>query len=155
MRFWRSGDSVNAGRVAYDSMPADARPGWATEILKWMIVTAAIESELFSDVLRAGNDARHWGDGHKIFRSLRRATLSINSGARQRSQSEDEKIFALIVDTAELVAKVIYNATNPVDEFDEDCGWYIAQNVKFFIDHGYGDERHQAKAVSLLTLGFP
>lgn len=26
----------------------------------------------------------------------------------------------------ELVAKVTYNATNPMDEFDEDSGWWIA-----------------------------
>ena len=39
-------------------------------------------------------------------------------------------LFAL----AELVAKVTYNAAEPPDEFDQDSGWWIASELRYFVD---------------------
>ena len=35
---------------------------------------------------------------------------------------------------AENVAKVLYNATNPVDPFDEDSGWWTVSCLKDYLD---------------------
>jgi hypothetical protein len=41
---------------------------------------------------------------------------------------------------AENVAKVLYNATDPRDEFDEDSGWWIVSCLKDILDVLKDDE---------------
>jgi len=39
-----------------------------------------------------------------------------------------------VVYLAELAAKVTYNATDPIDEFDEDSGWWVPYCVGHILD---------------------
>jgi hypothetical protein len=47
------------------------------------------------------------------------------------------------MELAELTAKVTYNATHPPDEFDEDCGWWIAVYLKRLLDSLHDDSFSQ------------
>lgn len=51
-----------------------------------------------------------------------------------KTRSPAEKLFLAQLCLAENVAKVVYNATNPPDPFDEDSGWWIAVCLKEILD---------------------
>ncbi len=56
------------------------------------------------------------------------------------TRSPEQTLLLQQVGLAELVAKVIYNATNPPDEFDGDSGWWVAVCLKSILDLLNDDE---------------
>jgi hypothetical protein len=143
--YWADGLSLEAGKLIYESLPGKSRPRWASGILKAVLDRSGIQSSLFDQVLAAADHEEMWESGHHVFSVLRESMLRLDKLGRDRALSEDEKLLASILSLAELVAKVIYNATNPPDEFDEDAGWWIARCLRGFVDNRWRDE-HFAKA---------
>jgi hypothetical protein len=147
---WAKSESLEAGKLIYQNLPSNARPRWAARILKLVLDRSGIQSSLFSQVLTAADHEEMWKSGHKVFDTLRHTTLRLDELSRSRGLAKDEELLALVVSLAELVAKVIYNAANPPDEFDEDSGWWIAVCLKGFIDHGWSDAHFATAAWSVL-----
>jgi hypothetical protein len=69
-------------------------------------------------VIQMAQDRRRWKEAKRCFRGVRRRVIA-EQGGPITSQSR-------LLNLAELVAKVIYNETDPPDPFDPDTGWWLA-----------------------------
>jgi hypothetical protein len=147
---WAEGQPLVAGKLIYENLPPKSRPRWASRILKVVLDRSGIQSSLFDQVLVVADHEDLWKSGHQVFSTLRHATLRLDELERGAGLSEDEERLSSVLSLAELVAKVIYNATNPPDEFDEDSGWWIAACLRGFVDHDWSDEQFTAIAWSAL-----
>jgi hypothetical protein len=147
---WAKSESLDTGKLIYEHLPSKARPRWAARILKLVLDRSGIQSSLFTQVLAAADHEDMWKNGHQVFSKLRHTTLSLDDLRRDRGLTKDEELLASLVSLAELVAKVIYNASSPPDEFDEDSGWWIAACLRTFVDHGWSDEHFATAAWSAL-----
>lgn len=139
-RFWANGKPHRAGRIIFERTPSELRPKWAARILKLVLSRSHHQSQLFDDVLSMANNQCLWGTGHNMFSAVRDVTLTMDEIWRERGLTDDEVEFASILALSELVCKVTYNATLPIDEFDEDSGWHIVDSLKAFADHLWTDE---------------
>jgi hypothetical protein len=147
---WAKGEGLEAGKLLFENLPSRARPKWAAKILKLVLDRSGVEPSPFFQVLTIADREEMWKTGHQVFDSLRDTTLKLNELRRSRGLTIDEEQLASIVLLAELVAKVIYNATNPPDEFDKDSGWWIAAYVREFMDRGWSEEHFVTAAWSAL-----
>jgi hypothetical protein len=143
--YWNSGQPLQAGKLIFENLPNEARPKWASRILRIILERSGIQSSLFDPILHTADHQPMWGNGHRVFSTLRASTLKLDDMKRTKGATEAQKLFGYILSLAELVAKVTYNATNPPDEFDEDSGWWIAACLRCVVDHRWKDE-HFAKA---------
>ena len=131
--YWHAGKPVEAGRIIFEHLPADARPAWAGGILRLVLARSGVDTSHFERLLYTVDHPRQWANGHRCFDLLRDTTLALDEPmAREWGRDYDQRLhlFAL----AELVAKVTYNAAEPPDEFDEDSGWWIASELRYFVD---------------------
>jgi hypothetical protein len=124
---WKKDDSVEAGRVIFESIKKQDRPTWAANVLQRVVNRAGIKSIAVENILRCAKNPEDWKRGHKAFSLARDATLKLEE--KGDLSSEQELLLCTLL-LAELVAKVTYNATDPIDEFDEDSGWWIAGCLK-------------------------
>jgi hypothetical protein len=147
---WTKGESLEAGKLLYENLPPKARPRWAARILKLVLDRSGIQSSLFNQVLTVADHENMWKSGHQVFDTLRDTTLRLGELRRGTGLTKEEELLASVVLLAELVAKVIYNATNPPDEFDEDSGWWIAAYLRGFVDHRWSDDHFATAAWSAL-----
>lgn len=92
---------------------------WAGQILGEVTIISPGVTEVDA-ILRCAEDARQWPAGHERFQAARRRYL-----AEQPRQGAETPV-TIVLNFAELVAKIAYNATTPHDPFDEDTGWWIA-----------------------------
>jgi hypothetical protein len=149
--YWAKGQPLKAGEVIYENLPLQFRPKWASRILKIVLNRGGVQSSLFDQVLIAADDEFLYKSGHRVFSAIRESTLKLDELRRDHDLSEDQKLLASVLSLAELVAKVIYNATNPPDEFDEDSGWWIAAHLRAFVDHRWKDVEFAREAWSALS----
>ena len=140
---------MDAGKLIFENLPNDVRPKWAASILKFALARSGIRSLLLRQVLRTADNRNLWKNGHRIFSKVRGKTLNVDELARKRRLTKDEELWLGMLVLAELVAKVTYNATNPLDEFDEDSGWGIVTCLKYFVDKIWPDDEEFAKAAWL------
>jgi hypothetical protein len=87
-----------------------------------------------------------WKDAHKAFEKIRDRTIKLD---RIESRSNDQNRLLSLCCLGELVAKVIYNETDPIDPFDEDSGWRIASSAKNVVAE-IGDEVVSNEMLNLL-----
>ncbi len=149
-KYWANGKPLEAGRLVYESLSPYSRPRWASRILKVVIDQTGIRSPLFDQVLAVAEHQDMWNTGHQVFSILRDSTLRLDEKRRKSGLSEDEQLLATVLSLAEFVAKVIYNATYPSDEFDENSGWWVVAYLRSFVDKTSGDERFADSAWSAL-----
>ena len=129
---WQKGQSLAVGRLIFESVPAEVRPKWAAGILKASLARSGISSHpIFDKVLDSADVEGDWGKAHDAFSKIRERTLQLESLSEQ---SEEGNLLLRNLYLAENVAKVIYNAANPPDAFDEDSGWWIAVCLKSILD---------------------
>lgn len=145
---WNNGNGLEAGRLIFEQLSLQARPEWASRILKLVVERSGIRTPALDQVLFAAERQACWKRGHDLFAALRASTLQLDALRRERGLSDEEELANSVLSLAELVAKVIYNASNPIDEFDEDSGWWIAASLRGFVDQVWHDERF-AKAAWL------
>lgn len=119
---WSAEHPADAGRLLYESLHNDFRPAWAAGVLASIRgrVPATPEVEL---VLTIARDRARWREAKGAFRAV-----------RQRTLRTEDRLLRNVLLLAENVAKVVYNATEPVGRFDRDAGWQIAANVQAIID---------------------
>ena len=137
---WDNGQAVEAGRIVFERLTTDAQPKWAAGIFKLILDRSGVQSPLFDEVLSMANDKKSWKHGHQLFSKIRDVTLQYDAIQRTRELNEEELMVSYLLSLAELVAKVIYNATSPVAKFDESSGWRIADHLCGFIDRKWNDD---------------
>lgn len=121
-RLWDTGQSLEAGRLLYEHIPAKSRPIWAASVLviAQRHVSALPEVET---ILAIANDPSRWREASDAFWAIRELTL----------QAKDPLCEGVLT-LAENVAKVIYNSSGHSPLFDHDSGWWIAQNLKYITE---------------------
>jgi hypothetical protein len=130
-QYWRGGQPLEAGRLIFESLPMDERPRWAGRILE-VAVRQADQSDPAIEELRATiRIPSYWSKGHRVFSALRVQTLKLE-GRWWRTARQNALLRLLYL--AENVAKVVYNATDPTDEFDEDSGAWVVVCLKNLVD---------------------
>jgi hypothetical protein len=142
--YWQGGMPLEAGRLIFENMPSNARPRWAARILSLVLARSGIQSPLFEGVLQTAEREDLWRNGHRVFSTLRASTLKLDDMERTRGLTQNQQDLRYVLSLAELVAKVTYNATNPLDEFDEDSGWWLAACLRGFVDAWSDDEFSKA-----------
>lgn len=140
------GDHLEAGRLLFESLPKEDQPEWGAAILdltkQWLDVRMCDVWYL----QYIAKKRRRWSAAHPVFFSIRGTTLRLER-RRQRTPVQERILCQCYV--AENVAKVIYNAADPMDPFDEDAGWWIVPCVKACIDC-LGNPEFEKAATSLL-----
>lgn len=124
---WEEGDALEAGRLIFENLYKRGRVEWAADILKAIVDRTGLTSPATEKLLRVAADSARWNQGHKAFGAARGEVVRLEAIPRR---SLEQEILLLQTLIAELVAKVTYNETEPVDEFDEDSGWWIAPCLK-------------------------
>jgi hypothetical protein len=128
---WQSGKPLEAGRLIFENLSAEVRPKWASRILELVVKRTGIRHSAVEYVLRIAGHPSQWKDAHAAFSSVRTSVLEL---IRADVRSADQMLLLQLLGLAELVAKVVYNSTNPPDEFDVDAGWSIAVSLKDILD---------------------
>jgi hypothetical protein len=128
---WIEGQSLEAGKLIFESIPGEIRSHWADHILRAVVERTGIKSAVIERVSSIANRPDSWGKAHDAFSAVRREVLRMEGQAALNPQQTLLLGHLLL---AELVAKITYNATNPPDEFDEDSGWWIAPCLKNILD---------------------
>ncbi len=129
--YWRQGHPLEAGQLIYESQPTEHRPEWASKILKLAITQSGIQFPPVENVIHTAKNAAEWRKAHKAFTTVRNSTLELLT---IEERTKEEELLLSLLGLAENVAKVIYNASNPQDPFDEDSGWWIAVALKDFLE---------------------
>ena len=131
LQYWQAGKPREAGRLLFENMPEENRPRWATRILELVVNKTGVKSAPVERILYIGKHPTEWHMAHEAFCSARRLGLKL----REAKVRSTETIFLCYhLGLAEVVAKVIYNGTNPRDEFDRDAGWWIPECLKQILD---------------------
>jgi hypothetical protein len=139
-KFWNEGIPLEAGKLIFERLPNKVRPNWGSRILRLVLKKSGVHDPLFDQVIHTAEHESAWGNGHRVFSNVRALTLKLDALRRTKGLAADQEQLASIVALAELVAKVSYNATNPLDEFDRDSGWWIASSLRAFVVHWKDDE---------------
>jgi hypothetical protein len=100
---------------------AQANPvRWAADILRTVADASGCQVPEVAAILETADHPSRWQSGHEVFDAARRRFLV------ERATPGPPEPSLYLLGLAELVAKVVYNQTQPGDPFDEDSGWYIA-----------------------------
>jgi hypothetical protein len=124
---WDSGKDLDAGQLIFESLTTDEQVAWAEGVLRACVTRGHSIPEI-DQVLALVQDQSAWKAGHEAFRAVRKLTLIVEASPER----VDSALHHLLL-IAELVAKVAYNATQPIDPFDEDSGWWLAPSVRGFL----------------------
>ena len=130
-RHWQSGRALDAGRLLFESLEPDARSKLAATILILVTNRTKVRFPAIVSLLGIANDSTKWTEAHRAFSKIREATLELE---RAQIRSRDEEFLLTQLYLAENVAKVIYNATNPLDPFDEDSASWVIACLKCVLD---------------------
>ena len=128
---WRDGQPLEAGRLLYEQLSPQARAKWASRILQLVIQRSGLQVSAIEHIIRIANDTTKWSEAHRAFSKLRKSTFDLES---LYSQSVKQELLLHHLYLAENVAKVIYNSTDPMDEFDEDSGWWVVVCLRGLVD---------------------
>jgi len=129
--YWRANQPLEAGRLIFESLPKEARLGWAKFILESVIKRTGVSADAIDNILNIARCPSEWRKAHDAFSRARRHALELSD---LKDRTPEQTLLLETLGLAELVAKVVYNVTNPVDEFDEDSGWWIAVCLKNILD---------------------
>jgi len=132
-KHWNEGNTLEAGKIIFENLPNDKRPVWAAQILKFAVDNSGTRNKEIDRVLDIAATPKEWKSAKNAFSKIRDLTLDIDK-KRNRGLRKEQEVLGWVLALAELVAKVTYNATDPIDEFDEDSGWWVAQILKGFLD---------------------
>jgi hypothetical protein len=116
-------------------------------VLRLVVAKGPPGSAAMQQILDILDRPAEWSTAHRIFSALRKETLMLEA-CRWRSNRQEALLRELYL--AENVAKVLYNATNPLDEFDVDAGWWVAVCLKSLVDL-WADEAFSQAAWSALS----
>jgi len=116
-------ESIDFGKGVFDFIPVTERVNWAASIL--IFISDQLHSEVcISDLIEVTFDESRWLEAENIFHSIRGRT--IENERKKRYGAIDQ----LVLDIAELTAKITFNATKVSAPFDKDVGWYVAPALK-------------------------
>jgi len=116
--------------MADDFQPREStlRPAWAAEILDLACSQLPAVPIPVQAVAAIARDPKRWREARAAFDAVRSLTLAeerLHAGGR---------VYACLLYVAENAAKVVYNATGPLAQFDVDCGNWLVVCMRQFAD---------------------
>jgi len=145
-QLWKANRTQEAGRLIFEDLSREARVEWAANILGTVVARASIECPSIERILYIAKNPQEWKtayDANSIARNQARELSQI------RIRSVEQNLLLISLTMAFLVARVIYNATDPSDPFDEDNGWSIASSLKKMVEM-LGDNEFSQTSLSVL-----
>ncbi|MDB5288847.1 MAG: hypothetical protein JWL69_88 [Phycisphaerales bacterium] len=140
IKYWQRGQPLEAGRLIFENLPTEVRPQWASKILELVTKRTRVKSPAIEHILYIADHPSEWKNAHAASSSAGRSAAELKKlGIR----SAEQTLLSLNLALAIIVARVIYNSTNPPDEFDEDTGWWIASTLKRILEFINDDEFSQ------------
>jgi hypothetical protein len=125
-KLWNDDKGYEAGLLIWNGVGNSRGPIWAARVLETVVKQTGINHPVLGEVFECAHNPSRWHDGHKVFDSVRHYVLKLDEQLRKQRLPELETLNH-VLGLGELVAKVTYNATNPLDEFDEDsAAWIVA-----------------------------
>jgi len=140
---WNANRALEAGELLSTQIPDVVRPIWATRILD--LCRGRIRFPLA--VHAVSFIAKHrflWRWGHVAFDEVRCLTLRY-----EKSKNKNE-LYGCLLYLAENCAKITYNATNPLDPFDDDVGAWMVSCLRYLVDK-VNDPEFETQAWQLAT----
>ncbi len=131
---WRTGDSLAVGRQLFEALPPARAPLWSAAVLRCALTIVPARPRAVENALRVAADPARWSEGHQAFRAVRDETLKSDARLKAKDTGSGELRLAYVLGIAELAAKVAYNATDPIDPFDDDSGWWLARLMRRLAD---------------------
>ena len=141
---WAGGRALDAGRLVFESIPRAGQPAWAGRLVA-LCRPLAPRMAPVENVLAIAADPARWDEAHAAFRAVRAWTVRFERPGAPRGP-----IALGVLLLAELTAKVAYNASAPVDPFDEDSGWWLAANLRDVVEQA-ADAGFEERAWRALT----
>lgn len=138
--YWQHGQPLEAGRLIFDDLPAEVRPKWASRVLDLVVKRTGVESPAIKHILHIADHPSEWKNAHAASSWVGRSALELQ---KLKVRSAEQSLLCLNLALAVIVARVIYNSTNPPDAFDEDTGWWIASTLKRVLEFLNDDEFSQ------------
>ena len=118
---------MSLGRELHEGVLPDERPRWAAEVLMIACDVMRPVREV-EDVLRAAETPARWAEGHVLFRRVR--TLTLSSERTRRAN----RAHRALLDMAETVAKITYNASGRPAPFDAAAEWRLARDARLLAE---------------------
>ena len=132
--------NIEIGKQIFENLPNDIKPGWAGLILSrfdnYVKEIPTCIKELFEII----EEQENWGNAHEQFTKIRMFGL-------ENKSFETE----LYLRTAELVAKVTYNASGQSAPFDKDSGHYIPSFALKVAEH-FQDKNLNEEVKSIILI---
>jgi len=119
---WKSGDATKVGRAILNQIPLADQVLRAVAILD-VCRTRCSSVPAVDAVSELARAPQRWHEAHEHFSAIRKLTLL------EESHSTNPTYYVLLF-VAENTAKTIYNATEPIDAFDEDAPFWLAKNAR-------------------------
>ena len=132
---WVSGDALEVGRLLFEELSAFETVQWAIAILRTVYKHCDNRNETILELLSLADSPSEWHRAKSIFNRIRDELLAVEEvvGEEECHTSTYDPLLIMLY-VAENAAKVMYNATNPTDPFDEDSGWWLAQCLMQYLD---------------------
>ena len=128
---WTTDDAGHVfGRELHDEVPAGARPAWAASVLAVCADGAARgpTRAAIDELLACAAAPAQWPAARRAFDALRQLTL-----AAERTLAAAPLDRALL-DLAETVAKLTYNASGAPAPYDFHAGWRLAPQARRVVE---------------------
>ncbi len=125
--YWRTNDALSAGRLIFESLSKADRPFWAANVLKFVGLRLKITSEPMTLILKLATRSQGWDRAHYVFDDVRDEILGLEE---LPNRTVEQELQLALLGLGEVVAKVLYNSTDPQDEFDDDSGWWVTVLAK-------------------------
>ena len=139
-RDWEAGRALDAGRLLYERVPKQQRPGWAARVLE-LVRDLAPKTPEVERILEIARDPVRWPEAHPAFHAVRRLTLDTK-----------DPLVESVLSLAEKVAKVTYNASGGSAPFEHDAGWRVASDLRVVITRaGEKGSKLKTEAWSILS----
>ena len=139
-RDWEAGRALDAGRLLYERVPKQQRPGWAARVLD-LVRDLAPKTPEVEQILEIARDPARWPEAHPAFQTVRRLTLETK-----------DPLVESVLSLAEKVAKVTYNASGGSAPFEHDAGWRVASDLRVVITRaGEKGPKLKTEAWSILS----
>lgn len=131
LNLWNVGKAFDAGLIIITKLSPNVASQWSADILSFMLRMSDISSPLCQKVIQLAKSPSEWGKGHQLFSEIRAVTLAHDEKLRGKYTRADEMLSDVLT-MSEQVAKLAYNATDPVDEFDDDTGAWVVDILHTF-----------------------
>ncbi|QQS10351.1 MAG: hypothetical protein IPK69_06945 [Phycisphaerales bacterium] len=128
---WEQDRALDAGKLIFDSIPTESQPRWAARILTLVVDRTGLKSKPVLHVIQIAQSAQTWSLARGAFDDVRHEVLALS---RVQARGEHASLRMSVLHLAEKVAKVTFNATDPLAKYDKDSGWKMATCLKDVLD---------------------